>query len=884
LRSSISLIFFLTMLSQTVFGQSDAIDSVKSLVQKSHGTLHVDALNAYGYIVLSYDYVEAKELIDEAYQLGIKLNYKKGMAESMLYKGLIAFSIGNDSSAMRLYRKGIAFAANDPHLRGRLLSSVGLLQQTNQLDSAELNYQHAYELLKDSLNPLYLSYLYLNLADLNKIKNNNSQELIYLKRSWEIRKRLKEKHPMVWAGVSLANYYTLQGNYKEAVSYLDKSYKALEQDTIGNEEISVIYKQRAIIYSSLGENLKALNLFSKAISFYERNPFPLDMINLLTEIGAVQASVANYETSLKYYFEALKLSESIHFERQSSQLNFRIARVYYFLEQNDFAEDFCQKNLSYSIIHGLEQDEAFAQNLLGLLATRTRQFTKAQKCFDRALILRQKGNYLTGIAGTLGNLGELYEVMNEFKKAEEYDLKSLAIEEQINYAMGKNYSYQSLGQLYIRTKQYQKAEYFLNKGETLSKEIGSWDVLAQVYKNKRDLWLARNDLHEALKYSLKYENLKDSLLNKNVANRILSLQHGFELDQKNNEIKILNQQRQLQQSRMEEQQAQISFQRLAIIVGIVFTIGVCIVAYIIFRYYQRVRKLNIEVAEQNEEITVQSEELKEANEVLGKLNRETSEQREEIQAQAEELAESNQTIARVNETLEEKIKTRTNELKEAYRELDTFFYRSSHDFRRPLTTFMGLAEVAKITVKDQSALELFEKVNETARNLDKMLMKLQSVSMIGNEELVSSEIFFRDIFQAEQTSFQNELLRKKIQVTIDVELSRPLISYPALIKIVVQNLLENAISFSWDQKPVISLKAMGMVGEVLMEVNDNGQGIDSNYLPRVCEMYFRANERSTGNGLGLFIVKKMVDKLEARLEIKSKIGEGTTVSIFFPYK
>ncbi len=132
--------------------------------------------------------------------------------------------------------------------------------------------------------------------------------------------------------------------------------------------------------------------------------------------------------------------------------------------------------------------------------------------------------------------------------------------------------------------------------------------------------------------------------------------------------------------------------------------------------------MNREISEQNEEITVQSEELRENNELLHNLNREIHEQKEEIEAQSEELIESNETISRVNARLEEKVEARTTELKQAYTELDTFFYRSSHDFRRPLTTFMGLAEVAKITVKDNVALELFEKINETARNLDKMLM------------------------------------------------------------------------------------------------------------------------------------------------------------------
>ncbi len=114
-------------------------------------------------------------------------------------------------------------------------------------------------------------------------------------------------------------------------------------------------------------------------------------------------------------------------------------------------------------------------------------------------------------------------------------------------------------------------------------------------------------------------------------------------------------------------------------------------AFFYYRSFSKVRKLNTEIAHQNEEIRMQSEELTEANLILVELNKAIAEQKEEIQSQSEELTESNQAIYDINQNLEQIIKERTAELVQAYKELDTFFYRASHDFRRPLTTFMGLA-------------------------------------------------------------------------------------------------------------------------------------------------------------------------------------------------
>ncbi len=600
------------------------------------------------------------------------------------------------------------------------------------------------------------------------------------------------------------------------------------------------------------------------------------------EIGYTQSDMSNYELSRKYYFQALRIIDQNHFERERTKLFFRISWVYYLMENDQLSHEFINKALTSAIKHNQQLEEASAYNLLGLLADRNSEFSNALGYYNRALEIRQKNDYKQGIASTLLNIGIMYEHQGDFGKAEEFDLKSLAIEETMQHGIGLCYSYQSLGQLYIKMRSFQKAAYFLEKGEVLARKIAAANILMDIFKNKRDLFVAESKLREALNYSFKYESLRDSILGKNSTNRVLTLEYDYELDQKENEIKLLGQQKELQQVKLEQQQRSIRQREIVIAITVVLLMVFGVVVYVIFRYYRKVRSLNREVSEQNEEITAQSEELREANEALYKLNREIAEQKEEIQAQAEELAESNYTIGRINEDLEEKIKERTAELRAAYHELDTFFYRSSHDFRRPLTTFMGLAEVAKVTVKDPMALELFNKVNETAHSLDKMLIKLQSISLIGSQELIYSEVLLKEILQVELDYFRDEIQSKQLEVKIDLSLKKPFHSYPALIKIIVQNLIENAIAFSALPHPFLKISAMDQDGLVVLVFEDNGQGIDEIYQQRIFEMYFRANEKSKGNGLGLYIVKKIIDKLKGAIEVKSKYGVGTTVTIAIP--
>jgi signal transduction histidine kinase len=195
---------------------------------------------------------------------------------------------------------------------------------------------------------------------------------------------------------------------------------------------------------------------------------------------------------------------------------------------------------------------------------------------------------------------------------------------------------------------------------------------------------------------------------------------------------------------------------------------------------------------------------------------------------------------------------------------------------------MGLAEVARVLVKDPAALELFEKVNENALNLDKMLRKLQSVSDVDMQTLIYKEVPVKEIFEIELDELKSELDKKRIRTVISVKLERPFYSYGALIKIIVQNLLENSIAFCATTSPMIYLSAYEQNGEVVIEVRDNGLGIEPEYIERVFEMYLRASEHSKGNGLGLYIVKKTVQKLNGRIELQSEVRNGTTVKVFFP--
>jgi signal transduction histidine kinase len=99
---------------------------------------------------------------------------------------------------------------------------------------------------------------------------------------------------------------------------------------------------------------------------------------------------------------------------------------------------------------------------------------------------------------------------------------------------------------------------------------------------------------------------------------------------------------------------------------------------------------------------------------------------------------------------------------------------------------------------------------------------------------------------------------------------------------IVENLVENSISFCRYEKAFLKVRAFQLEDNVVLEVEDNGDGIDPRYHGRIFEMYFRGNERSKGNGLGLYIVKKAVEKLNGTINFTTAPDKGTVFRLSFP--
>ncbi len=913
LRTSLFLFLF-TLESYFGLAQHPTIDSLQLVIAKTDKKQKADALNKLAYEWFLRDYAKCKQTAEEALRYSEEISYPKGKVEAGIYLGIYEAQITGDYKTSQGLLAKAAFEAHEigaKDLEGFSNTQIGnLYRNSGKLDSAWLYYQKSFTLLRDSLNPWHLSMLYRNMGKYYGLTYEPSAELTYYKKAWQIREKLTDHAMQVDALVCLSSWYSRQYDFREANLLLNQAEPLSEK--IGPSWVtSDYYAQKAALAFQLGDSKSALIWYSKGKDYYSKNSIP-SYVKLLVQIGSVMELTGNFEVSQRFFFDALRLAEQNQLIKDKVKILLSIGRSYHNLKKEKLAEEYARASEKIAIDLHYKFDEAEALNLIGNIYTNLDRFEDSKREHTKALQIRQELGDKKGISASLYNLGEVAEYTGHLREGLSLQLQSLNLDESMQDYNGLCISYSGLGRLYLKLGDLDKCSFYLNKGEALAKQIQSGSSLVDVYFIRRNLLERQGKIKEALNYSKLYENLKDSVFTKAQENNSTSLEGFYELQQKEKEIELLNQSKVVQQNEILLQRSQIRQQRITILGTIVALILLAALAFMLFKYYKKKNKLNQELqerseeiqtqseelsktnkslielnralAEKQEEIQAQSEELTEANESLTLLNKDLAEKTEELAAQSEELTESNQIISNLNQSLEQKVSERTEQLQQAYKELDTFFYRSSHDFRRPLTTFMGLAEVAYITVTDSNALNLFEKVKETAVNLDRMLTKLQSISEVASSQFVVTSVSIKSIFEDACSTYSQELSNEKIKVDIHVSVSRAIISMPVFLRIIVENLLENSIRFKNPVNPMISLEALEAEGGVEITVRDNGIGIEDIYKDRVFEMFFRGSQHSKGNGLGLYIVKKAVEKLKGKVIFNSTYLKGTTVAIWLPFQ
>jgi signal transduction histidine kinase len=226
------------------------------------------------------------------------------------------------------------------------------------------------------------------------------------------------------------------------------------------------------------------------------------------------------------------------------------------------------------------------------------------------------------------------------------------------------------------------------------------------------------------------------------------------------------------------------------------------------------------------------------------------------------------------------------ELEKRNAELERFTYAVSHDLRSPLVTvmgFLGAVEDAATQGRTEQLRSDMERIRGAARRMDQLLTELLELSRVGRRAPEPQSVPFAELVR-EASALVAGRLRER-GVVVDVAPGLPVVrgERPRLVE-VLQNLLDNAAKFMGEQaQPKVEVGVRPGNGMPVFFVRDNGRGIEPRYHEKVFGLFDRLDPQDEGTGIGLALVKRIVELHGGRVWVESEgPGHGSTFCFTLP--
>jgi PAS domain S-box-containing protein len=228
------------------------------------------------------------------------------------------------------------------------------------------------------------------------------------------------------------------------------------------------------------------------------------------------------------------------------------------------------------------------------------------------------------------------------------------------------------------------------------------------------------------------------------------------------------------------------------------------------------------------------------------------------------------------EDIEEKKQYRHN-LEIKNKELDTLFYKVSHDLKAPVTTLQGLCHILKLEFESVSKQETFAHLQQVVAKLQEQNEALLELTRIYDHENKPDTLYLEKLVDITVFKFNQPftLIKEKLDTVVTAD--------HYLLSMALSKLIENAITFNEREQVFIRISCCTKASDTFtITVEDNGPGIPSDIINEIFHMFYRGSSQSKGSGLGLYITRKAVEKMNGTIEVNSKSGEGSAFTIVLP--
>jgi signal transduction histidine kinase len=426
-------------------------------------------------------------------------------------------------------------------------------------------------------------------------------------------------------------------------------------------------------------------------------------------------------------------------------------------------------------------------------------------------------------------LGNAYLMMGDFSKASrEFQIAH----EKAKQLQDVRFMVESLwgfSRVHFEQKEFEQSLQHLLEAEKMIDSTSYREDLIRIYRAFSDVYNATQDFEKASAYQRKYIQLKDSVYSEALIKNLARVQTDYEERENIKTIAEKNENIRLKEEVIARQKQVYYFIAALAILSIAM-------AFTFFMYNRAISRAKAQ-------------------------------------------------LTMLNETLELRVAERTKALQSVNNELDNFIYKTSHDIRGPLASLKGIANVALLELEDPKAKDYLRKLDNSADKLNSILTRLLIVNQINHAVLAPQKIDFEELINEILVFERKKGVPQNMNITHEIAPGVELITDRHLLRIVLENLIDNAIKYyssSSRVEPFVKIKVGSTTGEVWVKVIDNGIGIQERDPQKLFQMFVRASERSESGGIGLYLTKLASERLEAKVDFATTAEKFTQFSVHLP--
>ena len=219
-------------------------------------------------------------------------------------------------------------------------------------------------------------------------------------------------------------------------------------------------------------------------------------------------------------------------------------------------------------------------------------------------------------------------------------------------------------------------------------------------------------------------------------------------------------------------------------------------------------------------------------------------------------------------------------------ELDRFIYSTSHDLRAPLSSILGLINLADLSNDPKEFKQYHSMMRERIGKLDDVLKEILDYSKNTKAEIIIQRVNLHSLIQQAIEDIQYSSGAERIKIDLEMPTDIEIYTDHMRLCIILNNLVSNAIKYSDHTKatPRVCIAARQIDNNVVISIEDNGEGIEIHHHEKIFSMFYRASTKSSGSGLGLYLVKEAIEKLGGTIQVISEKDKGSKFTVIMPGK